>query len=156
MITENTGTAPVNGANAAQDTANMAQNAQNAPQQAQDNQAQPEAQNGQRSAPQHENSVPYARFQQVNEARKVAEDALAAVVDEVVSALPEDMRELVPNLPPAEKIRWINAAREKGFFAKPGAAPTVDSPGSQRPGGKPVQDLSGMTPVQMMSAGYSR
>jgi hypothetical protein len=102
-------------------------------------------------------TVPYARFKEVVDARKAAEESLAAVVDEIVATLPPDMLDLVPNLPPAEKIRWINSARQKGVFAKAsGGDQETDSPGSKRPGAKPPQDLSGMNPVQLMSMGYSR
>jgi len=100
-------------------------------------------------------TVPYARFKEVVDARKAAEESLTAVVEEVIATLPEEMRDLVPDLPPAEKIRWINAARKKGVFAKAGE-PDTDSPGSKKPGKKPPQDLSGMNPVQLMSMGYGR
>ena len=116
---------------------------------------QPQANAPQDAPSKPESSVPYARFKEVVDARKAAEESLTAVVDEVIATLPEDMRDLVPDLPLAEKIRWINSARKKGLFAK-ASEPDVDSPGSRRPGAKPPQDLSGMNPVQMMSMGYGR
>ena len=137
MTTENPGNATVNGDN--QPPADAPENAQNKPQDA------PKPQPA---------SVPYARFQEVVTARQAAEESLAEVVQEIVASLPEDMRDLVPNLPPAEKIRWINSARQRGVFAKTGG--DTDSPGSKRPGAKPSQDLSGLNPVQMMSMGYGR
>ena len=136
MSTENPGNATVNGGQ--QPRADTPAKAQNSPQDA------PKPQS---------DSVPYARFKEVVDARKEAEDSLAEVVKEIVATLPEDMRDLVPNLPPAEKIRWINTARQRGVFAKAGEQ---DSPGSRRPGAKPPQDLSGLNPVQMMSLGYGR
>ena len=123
-------------------------------QQPTEQQAAPAAQ--QQQAQPEPGSVPYGRFKEVVEARKTAEETLAAVVDSIVAALPEDMRELVPNLPPAEKVKWINAATEKGFFIRSAAPATPDSPGSQRPGGKPTQDLNGLNPVQMMAQGYGQ
>lgn len=97
-------------------------------------------------------TIPYERFQQVNTAKKAAEDALTAIVDGMVNELPEGMRELVPNLPPAEKAAWIRTAKEKGLFAVP--APS-SSPDPKRPVNKPSeQDLSAMTPLQMMRLGY--
>ncbi len=158
MSIENPGSATVNGVQQPQapaPDADTVKTAQKSPQDVQNTPAQPEAPKNPANPPQSENSVPYARFKEVVEARKAAEDTLAAVVEEVIATLPEDMRELVPNLPPAEKIRWINAARQKGFFVKSGSGGEPDSPGSKRPGAKPTQDLSGLTPVQMMSAGYS-
>lgn len=157
MSIENSGSATVNGVQQPQapaPDADTMKNAPKSPQDAHNTTAQPEAPKNPANSPQPENSVPYIRFKEVVEARKAAEDALTAVVEEVIATLPEDMRELVPNLPPAEKIRWINAARQKGFFVRSGGG-EPDSPGSKRPGAKPTQDLSGLTPVQMMSAGYS-
>ena len=137
MADDTTGNATVDGDN--QPPADAPANAQNNPQ----------------DAPHRpETSVPYARFKEVVEARKAAEESLSAVVEEVIATLPEEMRDLVPDLPPAEKIRWINTARQRGVFAKTGSE--QDSPGSKRPGAKPPQDLSGLNPVQMMSMGYGR
>ena len=103
-------------------------------------------------------SIPYARFQQVNEARKAAEQVISDMVSQIVASIPEDKRELIPDLPPADKIGWINKAMAAGVFSPPAAPdkPPVDSMDSKRPGGKPPQDLSGLTPVQLMSMGYSR
>lgn len=98
-------------------------------------------------------NVPYARFQEVVEQRKGLESTLNSLIDGMICELPEEMRDLVPNLPPAEKAAWIRAAKERGLFGKSEAAP-ASSPGSKRPGGKPITDLSGLNPIQMMSMGY--
>ncbi len=98
-------------------------------------------------------SVPYERFTQVNTAKKAAEDALAAIVGSMVAELPEDMRDLVPNLPPVEKAAWIRSAKERGLFTAPAPA---SSPDAKRPGGKPTQDFSDLTPLQMLQAGYGK
>lgn len=100
-----------------------------------------------------EKTVPYGRFQEVVEQRKGLESTLNALVDGMVQELPEDMRDLVPNLPPAEKVSWIRTAMQKGLFTQ--QAP-VSSPDAKRPGGRPPQDLNSMTPVQMMSMGYDK
>lgn len=100
-------------------------------------------------------SVPYSRFQEVVEQRKGLETTLNSLLDGMVSDLPEDMRDLVPNLPPAEKAAWIRSARERGLFSKPEAAPT-SSPDAKRPGAKQPIDLTGLTPLQKMQAGYSQ
>jgi len=115
------------------------------------------AQDDKAKEPQKAQTVPYERFKEVVDARKLAEESLSAVVDEIVATLPEKLRDLVPDLPPAEKIRWINKARHNGVFVNAATGdPDTDSPGSKRPGAKPPQDLSGMNPVQMMSMGYGR
>jgi hypothetical protein len=113
-------------------------------------------QTAEEKAPQAQ-TVPYARFKEVVDARTAAEKTLAEVVQEIVATLPEGMADLVPNLPPAEKIRWINAARQKGVFAKgSGGEPDTDSPGSKRPGAKPPPDFSGLTPLEIIRAGYGQ
>lgn len=98
-----------------------------------------------------EKTVPYARFQQVNESRKQVEATLQGVVDELMDDIPEDMRDIVPNLPPADKIKWLRAATKKGLF---GGQQKASSPDSKRPGGKPPTDFSNMTPMEMRSMGY--
>ena len=100
-----------------------------------------------------EKSVPYTRFQQVNEARKSAEATLQTVVDELLEDVPEDMREIVPNLPAAEKIKWIRAAFKKGVF---GGGGQPSGPDSQRPGGKPPKNFDGLSPTQIMAMGYKK
>lgn len=96
-------------------------------------------------------TVPYGRFQEVNAKRKAAEDTLAAIVDEMCNDVPEDMRGLIPNLPPAEKVKWLREARTRGLFRA--SAPT-SSPDSKRPVAKTSEDLSNLSPVAMMARGY--
>ena len=100
-------------------------------------------------------SVPYARFQEVVEQRKGLETTLNNLIDGMVQELPEDMRDLVPNLPPAEKAAWIRSAKERGLFVKPATVP-ANSPDAKRPGGKQPIDLTGLSPMQKMQAGYGQ
>lgn len=97
-------------------------------------------------------SVPYSRFAEVVEQRKGLE---ATLNDLIADMVPEDMRDLVPNLPPAEKAAWIKSAKERGLFSKSEAAP-ANSPDAKRPGGKTNVDLSGLSPLQKMQAGYGQ
>ena len=103
-------------------------------------------------------SVPYSRFQEVVEQRKGLETTLNSLVDGMISELPEDVRDLVPSLPPAEKAAWIRNAQARGLFNKP--SHTVETPTSspdvKRPGGKTTIDLDNMTPLQMMQSGYGQ
>lgn len=115
-----------------------------------------ELENGNPAQPQADpkpGNVPYARFQEVVEQRKGLESTLSAIIDGMISELPEDMHGLVPNLPPTEKAAWIRKAKEHGLFSKAEAVPD-SSPDAKRPGGKQTQDFSNMTPLQMMQAGY--
>lgn len=80
-----------------------------------------------------------------------AEEALAAIVDDLCNDVPENMRGLIPNLPPVEKVKWLREARAKGLFRP--QAPT-SSPDSKRPVAKPAEDLNNLSPVAMMARGY--
>ena len=97
-------------------------------------------------------SVPYSRFQEVNEQRRGLEAALSNLIEDMV---PEDMRDLVPNLSPVEKAVWIRAAKERGLFDKPYTAP-ASSPDAKRPGGKTNIDLSGLSPMQKLQHGFGQ
>lgn len=97
-----------------------------------------------------EKTVPYARFQAVNDAKRQAEETLAGIVDELLEDIPEDFRDIVPDLPPAAKIAWIRNASKKGFFAS--KAPE-SGPDSKRPGGKSPVDTTGMSPTDLITLG---
>lgn len=97
-----------------------------------------------------ERSVPYSRFQAVNDAKKQAEETLAGLVAELVEDIPEQFRALVPNIAPADQIKWIRSANKSGLFS---AKPDKSGPDSKRPGGKPTTDTSGMSPLQMIEMG---
>lgn len=97
-----------------------------------------------------EKTVPYERFQKVNDAKKQAEETLAALVAELVEDIPEQFRALVPNIAPADQIKWIRSANKSGLFS---AKPEPSGPDSKRPGGKPATDTSGMSPLQMIEMG---
>ena len=97
-----------------------------------------------------EKTVPYSRFQAVNDAKKQAEETLAGIVAELVEDIPEDFRDIVPDLPPAQKITWIRNANKKGLFTS--KAPE-SGPDSKRPGGKPPVDTAGMSPTHLIEMG---
>lgn len=118
-----------------------------------ENGAQEEAQtNGNGNAPDNrENMIPKSRFDEVNAKRKAAEETLSGVVDELLEDIPEDMRDLVPDLAPAERIKWIRAASKKGLFApRESHGPDSDKAG----GGKKPPNYEAMSPLQMREAGY--
>lgn len=97
-----------------------------------------------------EKTVPYARFQAVNDAKKQTEETLTGIVAELVEDIPEDMRDIVPDLPPAAKITWIRNATKKGLFT---AKAPESGPDAKRPGGKPTIDTAGMSPTQLIELG---
>jgi hypothetical protein len=97
-----------------------------------------------------EKTVPYARFKEVNEAKKQAETELQAVADGLKEEVPEEFQGLIPDLPPGQLIKWLRQAQAKGIFT-PNKAEALDS---KRPGDKKTPDLNAMTPHQMRVAGY--
>ncbi|MCF8144328.1 MAG: hypothetical protein K9N21_10450 [Deltaproteobacteria bacterium] len=97
-----------------------------------------------------ENMIPKSRFDQVLEQRKRATDALRTVADEMVEDVPEEFRDIIPDLEPAAKITWIRNALKKGLFNRQ----VVNGLDSKRPSGKQPLDFSNMTPQQMMVHGY--
>jgi hypothetical protein len=100
-----------------------------------------------------EHMIPKSRFDQVVNQRKEAESALDEIAAELVEEVPEDMRDLIPDLPAAKKIKWLRAAVKKGIF---NGRATGNSPDSKRPGGKPPVDFDNMNPTQMIALGYGQ
>lgn len=97
------------------------------------------------------NSIPKSRLDQEISKRKDAEKTLNGIADELLEDIPEDMRDIVPDLPPAQKIKWIRDANKKGFF---NAKTDESGPDSKRPGGKAPNDFKDMSPQAIMATGY--
>jgi hypothetical protein len=97
--------------------------------------------------------IPKSRFDALNEKKKAAESSLEEIANGFVETIPEDMRELVPNLPPAEKIKWIQAAQKQGLFGKSHENSGLDS---KKPGDKKPIDYETMSPQAMMASGYKK
>lgn len=96
--------------------------------------------------------IPKARLDQEIAKRKGAESALSDVADTLVETVPEDKRDLIPDLPPADKIKWLQKANAAGLFldqTKP------NGPDPKQPGGKPPTDFENMTHAQMRASGYN-
>ena len=66
------------------------------------------------------------------------------------SEVPDEFKDLIPDLPPGQLIKWIRQAQAKGIFT-PNKADALDT---KRPGDKKAPDLNSMTPLQMRQAGY--
>jgi hypothetical protein len=97
----------------------------------------------------NDDRIPKSRLNQEIEKRKQAEKQVEAIADSMIDALPEDFRDIIPNLPPSDKIKWIRAAEMKGLFTKPKAS--IDS---KKPGDKQPADFSGLSPQAIMAQGY--
>lgn len=96
------------------------------------------------------NTIPKARLDQEIDKRKKAEESLNQIADQLREDVPEDFKEVIPDLPPGQLITWIRSANAKGLFDPK----TKDGPDSKRPGDKKPEDLSGLSPQQMMAKGY--
>ena len=103
----------------------------------------------------NEKTVPYSRFQDVNNKRKVAEETLNSIVEELCEDVPEAMRGLIPNLPASEKIKWLREAKKQGLFKVQGTV-SASSPDATRPISKPSEDLNNLSPVGMIARGYNK
>ncbi len=95
--------------------------------------------------------IPKSRFDQVVQKRRDAEAALQTVLDGMIEDIPEDKRDLVPDLPPAKTIEWLRTAQKKNLFSKNQIS---NGPDSKRPGGKPPVDFDNMSPQAIMATGY--
>ena len=98
-----------------------------------------------------EHMIPKSRFDALNEKKKAAELSLEEIADGFIETIPEEMRELVPNLSPAEKIKWIQTAQKQGLFGKNQENSGLDS---KKPGDKAPTDFKDMSPQAIMSRGY--
>jgi hypothetical protein len=99
------------------------------------------------------NMVPRTRLNQEIEKRKGAEATLKAIADELEADVPEDMRKYIPNLAPADKIKWLREAIKGGLF---GGNQQENGPDSKRPSREKPTDLSKMTPEQKIALGFSK
>lgn len=79
----------------------------------------------------NDHMLPKARFDQINGKLKAMTKEVETLVNVEVDALPEDMRDIVPNLDPVAKLKWIANAKAKGIF-NPAPVRTSD-PDSKRP-----------------------
>ncbi len=99
------------------------------------------------------NRIPKSRLDQEIEKRKTSESALNEIADSLTEDIPEDLRDIVPDLPPAQRIKWIQNANKKGFFNPPTAQ---NGPDSKRPGSKQAENFDGMSPQAIMAQGYKK
>jgi hypothetical protein len=99
-----------------------------------------------------EKMIPKSRFDEVNAKKKEAEAELASVADGLTEEVPEEYRDMIPELAPAAKIKWLRAATAKGLFSK---APP-EAPDSKRPNSKQTEDLTGLSPQSLMARGYGK
>ncbi|MBG0789851.1 MAG: hypothetical protein H0S80_05060 [Desulfovibrionaceae bacterium] len=91
-----------------------------------------------------ENTVPQSRLNKEIDKRKAAESALETFANEAAEEVPEEFRALIPNLPPAERVKWMRDATKSGLFNRTTAE---DGPGAERPASPKKGDLK-QTPYE--------
>lgn len=96
--------------------------------------------------------IPLSRLNQEIEKRKLSESQLKEFADSFVESVPEEMRDLIPDLPPGQKIKWIQNATQKGLFAQQ----ALDGIDTKRPAGKTPADFANMRPQAIMAQGYGK
>ncbi|RJP90944.1 MAG: hypothetical protein C4518_08600 [Desulfobacteraceae bacterium] len=96
--------------------------------------------------------IPLSRLNQEIEKRKLSESQLKEFADSFIESVPEEMRDLIPDLPPGQKIKWIQNATQKGLFNQ--QAP--DGIDTKRPAGKTPADFKNMRPQAIMAQGYGK
>ncbi|MFC1505205.1 hypothetical protein ACFL5W_01680 [Thermodesulfobacteriota bacterium] len=94
--------------------------------------------------------VPIGRLNQEIERRKATEKELQEIADGLRKDVPENMADLIPDLPPSKLIAWLRKANAQGVFS-PKSAKEIDT---QRPGDKTPKDFDNMTPQAIMATGY--
>jgi len=96
--------------------------------------------------------IPKSRLDQEISKRKEAEHMIEKIAQDFVDAVPENMRDLIPNLSPADKITWIKSAIDRGLFTEI----KESGPDSKRPSGKQPTDLSNLSPFELRRMGYKK
>jgi hypothetical protein len=97
-------------------------------------------------------TIPRHRLNEEIEKRKASEKTLKEVADNLVEDIPEDKRNIVPDLPPAAKIAWLKDAFKMGFFEDK----KTESIDSKRPGDLKPTNFDNMSPQAIMATGYGK
>ena len=98
------------------------------------------------------NRIPKSRLDSEILKRKESEQTLMEVAEQFIESIPEDMRELIPDLPPAQKIKWIQQANAKGLFD----VKTKEPIDVKRPNDKKPTNFEGLSPQQKIAQGYRK
>lgn len=93
--------------------------------------------------------IPKSRLDQEITKRKDAEKELSEIAENLKADVPEDMQELIPDLSPANLIKWLRSANAKGLF-DPKPKESIDT---KRPGDKPGES-DNLSPQARMASGY--
>jgi len=92
------------------------------------------------------NRIPRTRLNAEIDKRKAAETELKVIAESLKADIPEDLQDLVPDLPPGKLITWLRSASRLFDPKLP-----IDT---KKPGGKEPTDFSNLPPQKIMSMGY--
>jgi len=100
----------------------------------------------------NDDKIPLSRLNQEIEKRKAVEKTVEEIAESLMDAVPEEFRDIIPDVPASEKIKWLRIAELKGLFHK--EKPDLDS---KKPSGEKVPtDFSGLSPQAIMAQGYKK
>ena len=95
--------------------------------------------------------------QQSSQRVEQLEGIIQTLVDAELEAVPEDLRDLVPdNFTPEQKLSWISTAKQKGIFGgtQQQSKQHEQLGGSTNSQGQQVQDISKMSVTQLLKSAY--
>ena len=124
----------------------------NAPDSGEDNQNQ-DTGSGVDNTNDNADMVPKTSLDEVNGKFDAMAKELDALVSAEVEALPEDMRDIVPDLDPVAKLKWLQKVKAKGVFNK--APARTSDPDSKRPTNSRTVDMEGLSPDQLIELGLN-
>lgn len=97
--------------------------------------------------------IPKARLDQEISKRRLAEDELKTIADDLKKDVPEDFQELVPDLSPGKLISWLRSANVKGLFDTK-STKEIDP---KRPGAQQAStELENVNPVELIKMGLNK
>jgi hypothetical protein len=99
----------------------------------------------------NKDKIPLSRLNQEIEKRKLSDKTLNEIAESFVNQISEDKRDIIPDLPPAQKIKWIQNAQSKGFFEET-QTKSIDS---KKPGDKPPENTDNMSSIQLIEHGLN-
>ncbi len=100
-----------------------------------------------------EGMIPKSRLDKEINKRNEMTETLRGLVDEFKEDVPEDLQDLIPDLSPADQLKWLRSATKKGLFA----TKVDDSPASETPGKSSNDvDLSNMSSYQKLNFGFNK
>ena len=98
-------------------------------------------------------SIPRSRLNAEIEKRKAIEKELSEIAEELKADVPEDFKDMVPDLPAGKLIPWLRNSFAKGLFEDKTSKESIDS---KRPGDQKPTDFKDMNPTEIMATGYNK